>query len=70
VGVSGAVGLEPASSSVGIVGELDPGEELGDGDCGDVHFVVVGDDIFERRSKAAGTDPHPGSSSWPAGVRP
>ena len=41
---------------MGVVGELDPHDEFGDGDRGDGHFVVVGDELFERRSRAVGVD--------------
>lgn len=45
-----------ASCSMGIVGELDPHEEFGDGDCSDGHLVVVGDELFERRPRAVCVD--------------
>jgi hypothetical protein len=45
-----------ASYSMGIVGELNAHEKFGDGDSGDGHLVVVGDVIFERRSRAVGVD--------------
>jgi len=44
------------SCSMGIVGELDAHEEFGDGDRGDCHLVVVGDEFLERRSRAVGVD--------------
>jgi hypothetical protein len=33
---------------VGVIGEVDPDQELGDGDGGDRRVVIVGDHVVER----------------------
>lgn len=41
---------------VGLIGEMDSDQQLGDGDGRDRRFVVIGDQLIECRSRAVGVD--------------
>jgi hypothetical protein len=41
---------------VGVIGEVDPDQELSDGDGGDRGVVIIGDQLVEGRSRAVGVD--------------
>jgi hypothetical protein len=41
---------------VGVIGEVGPDQELGDGDGGDRRVVIIGDHVVEGRTRAVGVD--------------